>query len=132
MRRHVLYDAWTDTPDRLAWAPPWEALLVAAAREAGATVLGTRFHQFEPQGLTGVILLAESHLSLHTWPEEGLLTLDCFTCGAMDADVILDRVRAHLQPTRERITHVERGRPRSPHEHVQEEHDLPPGDAEHR
>lgn len=108
-RRHLLYDAWTDVPERLARAAPWEALLVAAAEAAGATVLGARFHQFEPQGVTGVVLLAESHLSLHTWPEEGLLTLDCFTCGRMEPTVILDHVRTHLQPTREQVTTVTRG-----------------------
>lgn len=110
-RRHLLYDAWTDRTERLRWAPPWEALLTRAAEEAGATVLGHRFHQFEPWGVTGVVLLAESHLSLHTWPEEGLLTLDCFTCGAMDPDVIIRHVQNYLTPTRERRTVLERGQP---------------------
>lgn len=87
----------------------WEALLPEACRAAGATVLGARFHQFEPEGVTGIVLLAESHASLHTWPEAGLVTLDVFTCGALDAHAIVDRIRAALAPVRERVTAVDRG-----------------------
>ncbi|MFB0559248.1 MAG: adenosylmethionine decarboxylase [Dehalococcoidales bacterium] len=57
-----------------------EALL-AAAGEAGATVLGESFHQFNPQGVSGVVIIAESHLVIHTWPEYGYAAADIFTCG---------------------------------------------------
>jgi len=57
-----------------------EALL-AAAGEAGATVLGESFHQFNPQGVSGVVMIAESHLVIHTWPEYGYAAADIFTCG---------------------------------------------------
>ena len=57
-----------------------EALL-AAAGEAGATVLGESFHQFSPQGVSGVVIIAESHLCIHTWPEYGYAAADIFTCG---------------------------------------------------
>ena len=108
-RRHLLYDLWVDTPGVLCWAPPLRRLLVEAARTCGATVLADRFHQFEPHGVTGIVLLAESHVSIHTWPEEGLATLDVFTCGAMDAEGIIEAVRTSLRPTRERLTTVARG-----------------------
>ena len=55
--------------------------LLAAAKEAGATVLGDSFHRFEPHGVSGVIIIAESYLSIHTWPEYGYVALDIFTCG---------------------------------------------------
>jgi S-adenosylmethionine decarboxylase len=58
-----------------------EALL-AAARESGATVLGESFHQFKPQGVSGVVVIAESHICLHTWPEYGYAAADIFTCGS--------------------------------------------------
>ena len=58
-----------------------ENALVSAAEEAGATVLGKSFHQFAPQGVSGVVLIAESHLSLHTWPEHAYAAVDIFTCG---------------------------------------------------
>ena len=57
-----------------------EALL-AAAVEAGATILGESFHQFKPQGVSGVVMIAESHLVIHTWPEYGYAAADIFTCG---------------------------------------------------
>jgi S-adenosylmethionine decarboxylase proenzyme len=57
-----------------------EALLTAAG-EAGATVLGESFHQFNPHGVSGVVMIAESHLVIHTWPEYGYAAADIFTCG---------------------------------------------------
>jgi len=57
-----------------------EALL-AAAGEARATVLGESFHKFNPQGVSGVVMIAESHLCIHTWPEYGYAAADIFTCG---------------------------------------------------
>jgi len=47
-------------------------------------------HQFEPQGLTGIVLLAESHLSIHTWPERGEAAIDIFTCGSRDSAAIAE------------------------------------------
>jgi len=55
--------------------------LLAAATESGATVLGESFHQFSPQGVSGVVVIAESHLFIHTWPEHGYAAVDIFTCG---------------------------------------------------
>ena len=56
-------------------------VLLAAAREAGAEVLGESFHQFNPHGVSGVVIIAESHLFIHTWPECGYAAVDIFTCG---------------------------------------------------
>ena len=58
-----------------------KGLLTAAANEAGATVLGESFHQFNPHGVSGVVIIAESHLFIHTWPECGYAAVDIFTCG---------------------------------------------------
>ncbi|HXW77554.1 MAG TPA: adenosylmethionine decarboxylase [Candidatus Eremiobacteraceae bacterium] len=56
-------------------------ILVAAAKEANAEVLQTAFHRFMPQGVSGVVVIAESHLSIHTWPEYGYAAMDIYTCG---------------------------------------------------
>ena len=56
-------------------------VLPEAASEAGATVLGESFHQFNPHGVSGVVIIAESHLFIHTWPELGYAAVDIFTCG---------------------------------------------------
>ena len=106
---HLLADFWVDDAEPLRRVETWEALLPKACRAAGATVLGARFHQFRPEGVTGIVLLAESHASVHTWPEAGLVTLDVFTCGALDAAAIVEAVRRRLAPVRERVTAVARG-----------------------
>lgn len=58
-----------------------ERLLEEAARQSGATLLSVHVHRFQPQGLSGVAILAESHLAIHTWPELGYAAVDAFTCG---------------------------------------------------
>ena len=55
--------------------------MVAAAKEANAEILKVAFHRFKPQGVSGVVVIAESHLSIHTWPESGYAALDFYTCG---------------------------------------------------
>ena len=64
---------------------PVEAMLRDAAEAAGATVLNVRLHHFGPgQGVTGVAILAESHISIHTWPEKDYAAVDIFMCGNCD------------------------------------------------
>ena len=55
--------------------------MLHAARSTGATVIGDTFHKFSPQGVTGVVAIAESHLCIHTWPEHSYAAVDIFTCG---------------------------------------------------
>ena len=57
------------------------AMMVSAARAANATVVETAFHRFQPQGVSGVVVIEESHLSIHTWPETGYAAMDFYTCG---------------------------------------------------
>ena len=55
--------------------------MVSAAREAKATIVDVSFHEFNPFGISGMVIIAESHLSIHTWPEYGYAAVDIFTCG---------------------------------------------------
>ncbi len=64
--------------------------MVSAARQAKATVVEVSFHEFNPFGISGMVVIAESHLSIHTWPEYGYAAVDIFTCG----DVIKPEVAA--------------------------------------
>lgn len=67
-----------------------EAILRRAAEAAGATILQAHFHHFGPaMGVTGVLMLAESHISIHTWPETGFAALDIFMCGAARIDLAI-------------------------------------------
>jgi S-adenosylmethionine decarboxylase proenzyme len=56
--------------------------LISTAREVGATVVGESFHRFSPQGVTGILAIAESHISIHTWPEFAYAAADIFACGS--------------------------------------------------
>ena len=56
-------------------------LLYNATKESKSTLLNLATHKFDPQGVTGVAMLAESHISIHTWPEKGMAVGDVFTCG---------------------------------------------------
>ncbi len=87
-----------------------ENALVSAAREAGATVIDKSFHQFAPQGVSGVVLIAESHLSLHTWPEHAYAAVDIFTCGTtVKIEVAADALIKSLGSRDPSLLEVKRG-----------------------
>ena len=84
--------------------------MLAAAKESGATVLGESFHQFSPQGVSGVIIIAESHLTVHTWPEHGYAGADIFTCGTrVKPEKAAKVIIAKLKPITHSIILMERG-----------------------
>jgi S-adenosylmethionine decarboxylase len=94
---HVLADLSDIDPARLRDEALIERILKDAAREAGATVLGAHFHRFGGAGgVTGVVLLAESHITIHTWPEYGIAALDAFMCGRADARRAIDSIARTL------------------------------------
>lgn len=97
--------------DRLDDLPLIEAALRGGAAAAGATVLDLRLHHFGPgAGVTGVALLAESHISIHSWPEHRYAALDFFLCGrAHDPEAALAAVVEHLVPARVTSRTIERG-----------------------
>lgn len=97
--RHLLADFHGCPPQRLSDPAQVEQALRQAAQAAGATVLAGHVHHFgEAQGVTGILLLMESHLSIHTWPEHGYAALDLFMCGQASIDAALARLREALQP----------------------------------
>lgn len=79
--RQVLAEMTYCPPERLDDLDGLRDLLVQAAQSAGATILGVEMHRFEPHGISGVVIIAESHLTIHTWPELGYAAVDVFTCG---------------------------------------------------
>ena len=85
--------------------------LLSAAREAGATIMGDSFHVFEPYGgVSGVVIIAESHLSIHTWPEYGYAAVDIFTCGnALHPERAVDLLVNALEAKSTSTLELERG-----------------------
>jgi len=85
-----------------------------AVQEAGLTVVGERFYQFEPQGVTGTVLLAESHLAIHTWPEHGFVTVDVYVCNYLTdntakAEKLFRALERALKPERTKHHAIHRG-----------------------
>ncbi len=108
--RHVLADFRGVAPVLLADAQALEQRMTAAARAAGAQVLSAHFHRFgEGGGVTGVILLSESHISIHSWPEHRFAALDVFMCGAARPELALEFLRSALAPESVHVTTVARG-----------------------
>ena len=100
-----LYECETGHLDDIAWV---KKTLVQAALAAGATVVETVFHKFAPCGISGVVVIAESHLAIHIWPEHRYAAVDVFTCGEtvqMDvATALLAREFRSKRPVQRRFT----------------------------
>jgi len=87
-----------------------EALCVLAANAAGATVVDVLYKKFEPQGLTIVLLLEESHLSIHTYPEHGFVAFDCYTCSLItEPGEAVGIFNSILKPEKTIAKFIERG-----------------------
>ncbi|MDD4146458.1 MAG: adenosylmethionine decarboxylase [Clostridia bacterium] len=103
--RHVLAEIFGCSFDVLNDVKNVEENMVNAALEAGAEVREYVFHKFSPQGVSGVVVISESHLAIHTWPELGYAAVDVFTCGEKvnpwDAcNFLAERLRAkHMTAT---------------------------------
>lgn len=95
--RHVTMDLRDVSFETLNDADFLRDAMVEAASRCGATIVGESFVKFSPQGVTGVLVLSESHLSVHTYPEEGFAAIDCYTCGTtVDPEVATDYLKAAL------------------------------------
>jgi spermidine synthase len=79
--RHVLVEFYGCSSEVLNDVPRIESSMVSAAKEAGATIINSVFHHFSPFGVSGVVVIQESHLAIHTWPEYRYAAVDLFTCG---------------------------------------------------
>ncbi len=110
---HLMAEYWDCSAATLNDAAAIEEMMRDAARAAGATIVTTVFHEFAPQGVTGVVVVEESHLSIHTWPEAGYAAVDFFTCGAADPRLAHDVLAHAFGAKRWQLALVERGRPRA-------------------
>jgi S-adenosylmethionine decarboxylase proenzyme len=107
--RHVHLDLY-DCPEALLARPAdSERILLAAAAAMGATVIGAHFHAFNPHGVSGVVIIAESHLTVHTWPEHGYAAVDVFSCGELDLDAGMAVLETDYQAGRKEVRAFDRG-----------------------
>ena len=108
---HLLLDLWgarnLSDPEAIGQA------LAEAARAADATLLHSHFHHFSPEGgVSGVIVLAESHISIHTWPERDFAAIDIFMCGGCDPYRSVPVIEQAFRPERMELAEQRRGRQR--------------------
>ncbi|HHU76500.1 MAG TPA: S-adenosylmethionine decarboxylase proenzyme [Firmicutes bacterium] len=108
--RHVLAELYGCSPEILNNRTRVEEIMVNAALEAGAEIREVAFHQFSPQGVSGVVVISESHLAIHTWPEHGYAAVDVFTCGrSVDPWVSCYYLKKSFESERMAAKEIQRG-----------------------
>lgn len=107
--KHYLVEFLRCDPRRLERAGPVESDLLDAVKASGATYITHKVRQFEPAGVSAMVFIAESHFSLHTWPEHGYAGLDIFTCGEMSAEAAISHLGRRFDAGETRTRIIERG-----------------------
>ena len=109
--RHLLVELHGCDPSVLNDAEALSGFMRRAAEAAGAHVVAEVFHPYSPHGVTGVIVIEESHFSVHTWPEAGYAAVDFYTCGDIAATTALEVLERSLGARRTELLEVQRGLP---------------------
>ncbi|HEX9920415.1 MAG TPA: adenosylmethionine decarboxylase [Candidatus Methylomirabilis sp.] len=108
--KHLLVELHGCDPEALKSIDLIREAMVSAAKVANATIVGVSFHEFSPFGISGVVVIAESHLSIHTWPEYRYAAVDIFTCGdQLRPEVAADYIALKLKCKNPSVVEVRRG-----------------------
>ena len=108
--KHVLIEFYRCNTERLSSVEHIEEILLRAAREARAKVVTSSFHQFQPYGVSGVVVIEESHFTIHTWPEHGYAAVDLFFCATtVDVERAVQVLNDSLQSQEHQSMEVRRG-----------------------
>lgn len=104
MGRHVISELWGCDFEKLNNMDFIERTFVDAALKSGAEIREVAFHKFAPQGVSGVVIISESHLTIHSFPEHGYASIDVYTCGDLDPNIAADYIAEALHAqTREKM-----------------------------
>ena len=107
---HLLLELKDCNPDLLNDLHFIRRSMIETARDVGATIVGESFHHFSPQGVTGILAIAESHISIHTWPEHGYAAADIFSCGtSFRPREAASKLAEALECLNPEITEIKRG-----------------------
>lgn len=108
--KHLLVDLLHCNPELLKRVDYIDEIMLQATKVARATVVGKYFKQFEPYGVSGVVIIAESHFTMHTWPEHGIAAVDFFSCtDNVDMEGAIDYLKEKLEATDSISTLLTRG-----------------------
>ncbi|MFC4556651.1 adenosylmethionine decarboxylase [Virgibacillus kekensis] len=98
MGRHVIAELWECNIEKLNNMGLIEKIFVEAALKAGAEIREVAFHKFAPHGVSGVVIISESHLTIHSFPEHGYASIDVYTCGdIIDPNVAAEYIAGALE-----------------------------------
>ena len=115
--RHLIAEYADCTGGKLDDLEFIEHSLLEAVRRSGATIVDSVFHRYAPQGVSGVVVIAESHMSIHTWPEYNYAAVDFFTCGqAVDPYLANEYLKSALGSAKATVTEMPRGIPSASNE----------------
>ena len=109
MGRHVIAELWQCDFDKLNDMDYIEQTFVDAALKSGAEVREVAFHKFAPQGVSGVVIISESHLTIHSFPEHGYASVDVYTCGDLDPTIAADYIAKALNSQHSEVIELPRG-----------------------
>ena len=107
--QHLLVELFDCNTDALENQSLLTELLEAAATAANVTIVKSVFHQYSPQGITGIVIIEESHLSIHTWPEYAYASVDFYTCGDCHPEKALSIIKKGLNSQRTETMIIDRG-----------------------
>jgi len=108
--RHLLIELFDCDPDVINNLEAVKGALVEAAKRAQATIVDVVFHEFNPFGMSGVVVIAESHLSIHTWPEYRYAAVDIFSCGdVLQPEIAASYLVEQFAAERTSIVEMQRG-----------------------
>lgn len=107
---HILAEFYGCCPNVLNNVELIEGLMTEAAVKCGATVVAKKFHMFSPYGVSGVVIISESHLTIHTWPEIGYAAVDLFTCGdTCKPEIAYDYLKQEMHAGSASFSELKRG-----------------------
>lgn len=108
--RHIILEYYGCATELLNDSERIEQVMVGAAKHMRATIVAVNFHMFSPHGVSGAVIISESHLTIHTWPEYGYAAVDVFTCGdVIDPWQAHQFLRQRLDPERDSAVELKRG-----------------------
>ena len=108
--RHMLLELFDCDPDAINSLDIVKTSMVEAAKRAQATIVDVIFHEFNPFGISGVVVIAESHLAIHTWPEYRYAAVDVFSCGeTLRPQVAVEHLVEQLGAARTSVVELQRG-----------------------
>lgn len=108
--RQILVEFYDCDSDVINDVERIESILLAGTHAAGASIISHNFHKFSPHGVSGTVVIAESHVAIHTWPEYGYAAVDIFTCGeTIDPWIIQDCLQQAFQSQKVSSMEMKRG-----------------------